>query len=250
MNEIGIGIIDVYSQEDLNNCWNSIPDDLKNSVYIISNTRNKIPKDYVNKFFRFDKEISLAAMRNRALTHFRCLEKKYYFLINSNHAVLDSNFFNKTIKTAANFGVWFMTGPGAGATVIEDDEKDLSLSISPQLNPEVLFLFSGIVKNCGYFNEQFYAGEDVDVLDYVHRLIGKNLILPRPFNCTLENLYKSTTKINMIKNKDHEKYMQQSYGLFYFLHKYIPGQNDPAGATSEELISELQKLQKKYAKAI
>jgi hypothetical protein len=31
-------------------------------------------------------------------------------------------------------------------------------------------------------------------------------------------------------------------------HKYIPGQNDPAGITQQQLISSLETLQKNYAK--
>ena len=244
---IAIGILDNYTQVDYDNCYNSIPEPLRDSIFTVSSTNNKLK----GKNFKFNRETSYAAMRNYALTQFRAdPELKYYFLINSNLAITDVNIFNHTINLASNFGTWFMTGPCGNVLEVEDEEHKLTLQVSPELNTNFLFIHFGVIKNCGYFNEQFYAGEDVDVLDYAHRLIGKNLILPRPFNCTLENLYKSTTKINMIKNKDHEKYMQQSYGLFYFLHKYIPGQNDPAGATSEELISELQKLQKKYAKTI
>ena len=49
MKDVGIAIIDVYGQDDLNVCYDSIPEGTEN-VIVVSNTRNKLP-DCVTKTY-------------------------------------------------------------------------------------------------------------------------------------------------------------------------------------------------------
>ena len=42
MSDIGIAIIDVYGQDDLNLCYDSIPESTEN-VIVVSDTKNKLP---------------------------------------------------------------------------------------------------------------------------------------------------------------------------------------------------------------
>lgn len=246
MNNISIGILDVYEQKDLDNCLNSIPESLKDKIFVSSNTSNKLP----NNSFRFERETSFASLKNHALRHFRTNQNnKYYFLITSNYAVTDPLLFEKTIQLASTFGTWFMTGPCGNILEIEDEDSKLTLSVSPELNTGFLFLHFGIVKNCGYFNEQFYETDLLDVLDYIITMRNKGLYLPHFYNpCINFGLYKSGSKLCKKEYSDNEKALSLSFGLFHHLHQYIPGNSDPQPSSKEAMFAQLEDLQKKYGK--
>lgn len=243
---IAIGILDNYTQLDLDNCYNSIPESLKDNIFTVSNTQNKLK----GRHFRFDKEVPFASMRNYALTQFRADSNlKYYFLIGSNLAITNPEIFNHTIKLASNFGTWFMTGPCGNVLEVEDEENHLTLQISPELNTNFLFIHFGIVKNCGYFNEQFYETDILDVLDYIIKMRSKDLYLPHFYNPVINfGLYKSESKIQKIPSRNLEKSLSLSFGLFQHLHQYIPGHTDPQSVSKEEMFVCLEKLQQKYAR--
>jgi hypothetical protein len=246
MNKIGIGIIDVYGQIELNNCFNSIPEQLKENVYIVSNTNNKLPI----KGERFDREVSFAALKNRLIAYFRLLEKKFLFLINSNYAITDVDFFDNTLKKASNFGVWMMTGPGSDTLVVDDEEKQLSLEITPELNADVIFLYSNLIKRYGYFNEHFYSNNQLDTLDYILRLRKDGIYPPNHFNpCMNQGLYKAVVKLNKV-NTTEQRSAELSFGLFYNKHQYIPGQNDPVGVSANQMFLAMEEIQKKYAREL
>ena len=56
-NEIGIGILDLYTEEDLEKCYDSIPEEYKqgsiespSNIFIVSNNNNKtLLRDYVQQ---------------------------------------------------------------------------------------------------------------------------------------------------------------------------------------------------------
>jgi len=244
--KIGIGIIDVYSQTELNNCLESIPKELTNNIFVVSNTKNTLPSYSV----RHEKEISFASIKNRILTHFRLQKKQFLFLINSNYALTDPEFFNKTIITASNFGTWMMTGPGSDTLVIDDEEKKISLNISPELNADVIFLYSNLIKRYGYFNEQLYSNNQLDTLDYILRLRADGTYPPNHFNpCVSTGLYKSVVKMNKI-NTTEQKSAEISFGLFYNKHQFIPGQNDPTGVSADQMFKSMELIQKNYARTL
>lgn len=243
---IAIGILDNYTQLDYNNCYDSIPESLKNSVFTVSNTNNNLKGEN----FRFTKETSYAAMRNMALTKFRANpDLKYYFLLNSNLAITDPSIFEQTISLASNFGTWFMTGPCGNVVEVEDEEKKLTLQISSELNTNFLFIHFGIVKNCGYFNEQFYETDILDVLDYIIRMRDKGLYLPHFYNPVINfGLYTSNSKVQKIASRNLEKSISLSFGVFQHFHNYIPGHTDPKPVSKEDMFASLEKLQQKYAR--
>lgn len=242
--KIAIGIIDVYNQTDLDNCLKSIPEDLKENVFVVSNTKNLLPKNS----FRFDKEVSFASLRNKILSHFRLQQKQFLFFINSNYSVLDSSFFVQTVKIAANFGTWFLTGPGSNTLTIDDEEKKLSIDLSPELNAEILFVYTNLIKRYGYFNEQFFSNNFLETLDYVLKMRKDGIYPPNHFNPCVPNMfYKSESKLNKINNSE-QKSMEISFGLFHHLYKFIPGHNDPVGVSADQMFLDMEKIQKNYAR--
>lgn len=245
--DIGIGIIDIYQQQNLDSCLESIPDDLKNNIYIVSNTNNVI-KNF--NYTRYDKEISFAGMRNKLLSQFRINKKKYLFMMYSNYAVTEKDFFESTIKNASTFGMWMMTGPGGNSFELEDEVSKNSLKISPELNGEVIFLFSGLIKKFGYFNEQLHSNNQLELLDFILKLRKEGLYPSNHFNPILDKgLYKVPSKMNKI-NQSKERADELSFGMFQHLHNFIPGYNDPPGITQEQLFSELERIQQIYAKPL
>ena len=101
MNKTGIAIIDVYGQDNLNSCYESIPDDTEN-VIVISNTRNELPDCEKHQF---SGSVPFATLRNHALHNFRIKGLTDYFLINSNQTITDLNIFknvNVILKIVGN----------------------------------------------------------------------------------------------------------------------------------------------------
>lgn len=255
-NDIGIGIIDVHSTEMVEKCIKSIPENLKESIFIVS---NKLKSNSVYK--NFDKQVPFATLRNYLINEMRINDKKYYFILNSNVEIIDLNFFEKTIKLAETFGTWFMTGQGKGKSVsVEDDAANVSLEISPHLNTNVLFLYSGIIKNFGFFEERFFNTKDLDIIDYINRLREKKVYPPKHFNPTIGTglVLEQEAEIEKINHRDipksqteykpdGDKSMELSIAYFYHKHKYVPNQNEPAGVTQQELLQFMEELQKNYA---
>jgi len=253
-NEIGIGIIDLHSEEIFKNCISSIPEEYKENVWSVS---NKI--HCLEKVKNYTKQVSMATMRNYLISQMRLKGLKYYFILNSNIQILDSSIFDKTIELAKTFGTWFITGPSLNNIPIEEDSLNLTLNISPELNTNFLFLYSGIIKNFGYFDERFYNTKDLDVLDYINKLRDKEVYPPKHYNPTINSSFilekkENIDKINFIdipKNKDDykpskEKSMELSIAYFYHKYKYVPTQNDPTGASQEQLLKSIEKIQKTY----
>lgn len=247
--EIGIGILDVYSQEDLNNCYNSISKDFK--IYIASDTKNKIP-DGVDNFRIYGNGVPFACLRNWLISQFRLNGIKHIFLINSNQIIKDSNIFENTIKKASVFGTWAMTGPAESIASIDDEEKGETLNISNKLNTDFIYLFNGIVSNVGYFDERFFNTKDLDVLDYVLRMRTKGVYPPNNYHPIIDKgIETSNSKLEKINHKeiqDADQSVHMSYAYFMFKYQYIPMQNEPAPVSREDLLKCLEEIQKNYSK--
>lgn len=247
-NEIGIAIIDVYGQDDLNACYDSIPEGIEN-VIVVSDTKNKLP-DCERK--QYGNGVPFATLRNWAINKFRIKDIKHYFLINSNQIITDPDIFDKTIKKAEIFGTWAFTGPANSILEIEDDEHDISLNLSDTLNSDFIYLFSGIVSNVGFFDERFFNTKDLDVLDYILRMRNKKVFPPTGYNAIIKDGLKTTrskiTKTNYKEIGDADQSINMSYAYFLTKYQYIPTQNDPKPVSKEELMTSLEEFQKNYAK--
>jgi hypothetical protein len=239
---IGIGIVDNSSQENFHNCWNSIPTNYIDNCWVVSNTHNKIS---TKNILRYNKEASIASLYNKILSKFRCNDIDYIFIINTLTNITSETLFEDTIKKAHEFGTWIITGLGKDAIFIEEDEKNISLSLTPELNNNFIFLHKNIIKKLGYFREQYLNQDGLEMLDYVMRARELKLYPPYPFNPCVDHI-----KINNnIRSRD-EKLDKISYGYFQHLHQYIPGYNDPSGVTQDQLFNFMEYMQKNYSKSI
>jgi hypothetical protein len=245
--EIGIAILDVYTEADIKNCHNSVSD--FENVLIISNTKNKLPEC---NFKRYDNQVSFATLRNYAISQFRIMNLKHLFLINSNQIIKDKNVFFDIIKTAHVFGTWCMMGPSEKILNVEDDTHNISLTLSNKLNTDFMYIYSNIISNIGYFDERFYNTKDLDVIDFINRLREKKLYPVNNYNPVFnDNIEKSNSRIEKIGHKeinDADQSVNMSYGYFLHKYKYIPNQNDPKPSSNEELLKSLEDLQQNYSK--
>lgn len=248
MKDIGIGILDIYEQKNLDDLLNSIPKEYTNNLYICSTANNK--QKITHNHFSFTREVSLSSLVNRILTFFRQNpEIKYYFIFHSNCLITDSNFFKNTILTAEAFGTWFITGPGSDSVLIEEENLKINLAITPELNQSFLFTIPNIIKHNGYFNEQFYADNILGTLDYLIKLRQKELYPSAPFNPSVyEGLSIIPANLKKAQFKPTLKAEDKSLGLFYYLHKFIPGVDDNTGSTKEQMLKSIEKLQQRYAR--
>lgn len=245
--DIGIGILDIFTPEDLKRCLDSIPLNLKENVYVVSNSTFQQTK-FSN--FSFTKDCGISSLRNNILYHFQKTNKKYVFMLYSNLEILNNNFFSDSVKKAHNFGTWFMTGPGKDSLPIEDESNQLILDVSPEIRGEAIFILTNLIKKIGYFNEQFLNSSNLEILDFTQKLRQIGAYPPFPFNSTLgEGLKINNKPDNKIKYKTPSKVESLSYGLFQYLHNFVPGHNDPAGCTSNEMFKKVEEIQKNYAKS-
>ncbi len=248
--EIGIGILDVYSQADLENCFNSIPDFYKNhkNLLIISDTKNNL--NY--PIHKSSLGAQMSSLRNWIIGQFRINKIKHIFLVNSNQIIKNENIFEDTIKKAEIFGTWFMCGPEKTVVTLEDDEHKQSLILSNQLNSDFIYIYSGIVTNVGYFDEKYFNTKELDVVDYILKLREKKIYPPTNYHPIIsdgiEMSNSSIQKNNYIEQLSDDKSVQMSYGYFFFKNKYIPKQNEPTPVSQESLINEMESIQKQYGK--
>jgi hypothetical protein len=246
--EIGIGILDLYDQDSLSKCLDSI-NFTHNEIIISSLTKNK---SYLDNHRIYTSQTPLATLRNNIVSQFRLKKIKYFFILHSNQIIFNKNIWNDTIKIAETFGTWFLTNFDTKILSIEDD-SGLELNISSKLNSDFLFFNSGIIKNNGYFDERYINGKELDVIDYIINLRKKNLTLPNGFYPTIPEkwLEKNNSKIEAIDFNDfpnNDKTVQMSYGYFMHNHKYIPNQNEPQAVSNETLLTVAETLQKNYAR--
>lgn len=245
--DIGIAILDVYTEADLLNCYNSVSG-LEN-VLIVSNTKNNLP-DCNSR--RYDNQVPFATLRNHALSQFRLMGLKHFFLINSNQIIKNKNVFSDIIKTAEIFGTWCITGPSEKLLSIEDDKTNTSLTISEKLNSDFIYIFNGIVSNVGYFDERFFNTKDLDVLDYILRMREKGVYPVKNYHPVYtENIDSSNSLIQKINHKemnDADQSVNLSYAYFLHKYQYMPSQNDPTSVSKDELLKNLEEIQQKYAK--
>jgi hypothetical protein len=247
-NEIGIGILDLYDQDSLSKCLDSI-NFPHNDIIISSLTKNK---SYLDNHRSYTSQTSLATLRNHIISQFRLKKIKYFFILHSNQIVINKNIWNDTIKIAETFGTWFLSKFDTKSLSIEDD-SGLELNISSKLNSEFLFFNSGIIKNNGYFDDRFFNGKELDVIDYIINLRNKKLTLPTGFYPSIQDKWLESTnsKIEAIDFNDfpnNDKIVQISYGYFMHIHKYIPNQNEPKAVSNDELLKTAEHLQKNYAR--
>jgi hypothetical protein len=248
MNDVGIAIIDVYEQENLNLCFDSLKNKTQN-IIVVSNTKNKLP-DIESK--KYDSPVQFATLRNWAILNFRNKGLKHFFIINSNVVIKDFSIFENTIKKANNFGIWCFFGPAENKVTIEDDEKQLNLNLSEDINTDFIYVFNGIISKVGFFDERYFNTKSLDVLDYILRMRSKKLFPPTGFVPSIqENIEIVKGKIQKLNHKELDKDVDQSVNLSYayFLTKYqyIPSQNDPKPVSKDELMKSLEELQQNYS---
>jgi hypothetical protein len=113
-------------------------------------------------------------------------------------------------------------------------------------------LFNGIVSNIGFFDERFFNTKDLDVLDYIKRMIDKKVFPPIGYIPIIkEGLVKSEsniTKPNYKEIDNADQSVNMAYAYFLSKYQYIPTQNDPKSVSNEELMASLENIQKNYAK--
>jgi hypothetical protein len=249
--DIGIAILDVYTQDDLNACVSHLPK--SDNIIIVSDTKNTIPN--VFKVKRYGNGVPFATLRNWAISQFRLKgDIKHIFLISTNQIVKDvtifNEIFNKIIKTAETFGTRLIFGPEVSVLSIEDDEKNIELTLSEKINSDFIYISNDIVSEIGYFDERFFNTKNLDVLDYIERLREKKLHTPTGFNPMIVGDIQTTRskiqKTNYKEIDNRDKTVDASYAYFLHKYKYIPTQNDPKPVSNDDLMTTLEELQTNY----
>jgi hypothetical protein len=246
--EVGLAILDIYDNDSLLKCVSSLPK-LEISGYVIGNRKFPVSG------FVYDKNIThsvgMATLRNHALAHFRNHGIKYIFLLTSNVLIKDPNFIERTIKTAETFGTWVLTGNVQGSTILDDDSGQ-SLHVNTKVEPNFMFLRSGVVASMGYFDEQFVNTSYLDVLDYVERARKLGIYPPSNFFATVGDVYDITdAKIDRVDHSDtldkNNRSVGLSFGYFQHLHKYVPTIDDIKSISKDDLMVFMGDLQESYS---
>lgn len=245
--DIGIAIIDVYTQDDLNACVSHLS--TEKNILIVSDTKNKIPDNF--KFKKYGNGVPFATLRNWAVTQFRLQGNiNHIFLINTNQIVKDVNVFDKIIKTSKIFGTKMIFGPETSDISIEDDKENIVLNLSKKINNDFIYISNDVVSKIGYFDERFFNTKDLDVLDYIERFRNEKMHTPTGYNPIfvgeIETTRSNIQKINYKNIENRDKTVDMAYAFFFSKYNYIPTQNDPKSVTNEDLLKSLEELQNNY----
>jgi choline kinase len=245
----GIGLLDLYDDDSLNNVLDKIPENVY--VCVVSNRKTTIKNNKIQNHIFVDK-VSIAHMRNLILHDFRINNLDYYFILHSDQIINDSSIFEKIHETAKTFGTWFLSGYVDDKTLDVEDDNGFILKISKKLNTKFLYTFKGIIKNVGFFDEQFINTHDLDVYDYITRLKNKKLYTPNGFYPSIslkmvEN--KKTMENSYIKDFPSEDLtVRYSYGYFMNKNKFIPNHNEITESNEETVLQNINFLQSNYGK--
>jgi hypothetical protein len=247
-NTIGIGILDIYTQNDLDACYKSIPNDLKENLIIASLTNNKLPEC---NFKKFKTDLQFPTLKNWIISQFRIKNTiDHIFLINSNQIINDNDIFLKTIKISKVFGPQAVFGPEVSVITIEDDENKVDLVLSEKINTNFVYISNNAVSKIGYFDERFLNTKNLDSIDYIERLRVEKMYPPNGFNAIITgNIETTNSKIQKTNYKEIEtrdKTVDMSYAYFMHKYQYIPTQNDPAPVSNDDLMKALEELQNTY----
>lgn len=248
MNDIGIGILDVFSEKDLNNCLESIPDNLRETLLVVSNQRHSNKFNIKHKNYKRDSFIS--GLRNKILSQFRILNKKYIFILKSNVKILNQNIFTEAIERSKTFGTVIFSAAEGSVHKIEDTESDKFLPVCTQLNDSVFFILSSMIKYVGYFNENYIDNGNLDILEMIYKARTKNVYPKHPyFLCFPKEDYELTNSLLKVKEdvETSKKIQEKSLGVFYYYNQYAPSHKEPQPITKEQLLDTLTFLQKNYA---
>jgi hypothetical protein len=245
--DIGIGIIDVYTQDDLTACISNLP--VTTNTILVSDTKNKLPDHFNIK--RYGNGVPFATLRNWIISQFRLQGNiNHIFIVNSNQITKDTTIFDKIIKTAETFGTRLIFGPEVSILSIEDDEKNIELHLSEKINSDFIYISNNVVSEIGYFDERFFNTKNLDVLDYVERLREKKIHTPTGFNPMIVGDIQTTKskiqKPNYKEMVDRDKTVDMSYAYFLHKYRYIPTQNDPKPVSNDDLMKALEELQTNY----
>jgi hypothetical protein len=251
-NDIGIAILDVYTQDDLTACVAHLPK--TDNIIIVSDTKNIIPNGF--KVKRYGNGVPFATLRNWAISQFRLQgDIKHIFLISTNQIIKDvtgfNEIFDKVIKTAETFGIRLIFGPEVSILSIEDDEKNIDLHLSEKINSDFIYISNDIVSEIGYFDERFFNTKNLDVFDYIERLRQKKIHTPTGYNPMIvgdiQKTRSSIQKTNYKEIENRDKGVDMSYAYFLHKYQYIPSQNDPKPVSNDDLMKALEELQTNYA---
>jgi len=249
--KIGIGLLDLYDDDSLNEVLKKIPENFYTCV--ISNRITKIKNDKINNHVFVDK-VSISHMRNLILHDFRINNLDYYFLIHTDQIIPDSSIFEKIKSISDTFGTLFLLGHVDNNTLNIEDDNGLVLKISKQINTKFIFTFKGIIKNFGFFDEQFINSHDLDVYDYIQKLRLKNLYPKEGYfpsiSTEIKENKKKMTNFYIQDFPSEEGTVKYSYGYFLHKNKFIPNQQkiDYTPENDEHTLKTIEFLQKNYAK--
>jgi len=246
-NNIGIGVIDVYTQADLDLCLDAIPDTY--NIIVASDTKNQSKAANTKKY---GTGVQFATLRNWIISQFRLTGGiDHIFILHSNQIIGNPSIFEDTIKISEAFGTLMLTGNQIITKSIEDDEKHQTLSLSDKLNPEFLYINNKVIDENGYFDDIYFNTKDLDVLDYVKRLRTKNMYTPQGFHPIIKGDVKVTNskieKPNYNEANFSDKSLQMAYAYFVHKHKIMPN-DDLSVASNDELLKTLEALQTTHGK--
>jgi hypothetical protein len=249
--KIGIGLLDLYDDDSLEESLKNIPENVY--VCVVSNRKTSIKNEKINNHIVVDK-VSLSHIRNLILHDFRINDLKYYFLIHTDQIIENSSVFEKIKKLSETFGTWFLLGYVNNDTLNIEDDSGISLSISKKINTKFIFTFKGIIKNFGFFDEQIINSHDLDVYDYIQRL-RSNKLYPKDgyfpsISVEMKENRKKMTNPYIQDFPSEEKEVRYSYGYFLHKNKYIPNQEKVNYTidSDENTLKTIEFLQNNYAK--
>jgi len=280
-NKIGIGYITCDSESRVDRTFKTIPKNLGDLVVVNSGCIHPDSKfEGATEIIQTGKKESVAISKNKALHHLMDVGCDHIFLIEDDMVIKDPNVFKAYVTAAQESGIWHLNyGLQGGLNRAQPDRDSVSslkelmdlgmdgkplprgklqynstkLAFYPHALGSFTYLYRGIIKNVGYFDERF--PNCFENIDYTYRVIKKGLHPPYYWFADLDNSADYLESLpdcmtDSVLRNDPEYAQNMLYGKAWFKDKYDLSPELIPDTVDELALKRVNDLKLKYARKL
>ena len=280
-NKIGIGYITCDSKSRVERTFPSIPKNIGELVVVNSGcVLSESLFEGADKIIQTSMKQTVAMSKNKALHHLMSAGCDHIFLVEDDMVIKNHNVFEAYIRGAQESGIWHLNyALQGGMNRAQVDRSQITsvkellsldytskplprgqlkydtakLAFYPHVIGSFTYLYRGVIKNVGYFDERFPNA--FDNIDYTYRVIKKGLHPPYYWfadladsEVYLESLEDCMTDSVLRSDPDYASNML--YGKAWFKDKYDLSPELIPDTAEDIAIKKVNKLKSDYARKV
>ena len=237
--KIGIGVLCTHNNFD--KTISSI--NTSHDIYVVSCSYMDISdKHNIKDSYVYTQDTPKTWAKNRLIRMMLNDDCDHLFIIEDSVIIKNNNIFEKYIQAAKNSGIWcFLHSNKEYQNDIS--YEDIKIGFSDELQNHLMYIFRGVIKNIGFFDERYDKGI-LETHDYVKRILDKGLL---PGWCWFPDLYDSKEYIDTI---EIEEPIGQDwwYENIWFGHKHKERSDDIKKLNDNKVLNNLNFIKENYSK--